>query len=229
MNIKTNTEHWNEFKRLLKVIGYSEIGIAVISIVLIYPIINTLMWLFKIKTYNFSMFAELDIQATVFMTTFIILSIWNILTQLSIFIRNKEFIIKTLLILTTLTSSFLLTLVYLMPIILKSMMEYSTGIPMFSTTDVIKNSIMISLVMTAGISFVFLIPLIHKFIIDLSFIRKARPILYFILIILAAIITPTGDAFTMMATFIPMSIGTEIGLYQCKPYNTVENVKKNGI
>ena len=214
--VQTNSEHWNEFKGLLKRIGYTEIGIAIISIILIYPILNLLMFLFKIKTYNFTMFAELDIQMTVFMTTFVILSVWNVLTQLSIFIKNKEFIIKSIIILLTLTSSFILTLVYLMPIILNQMMEYSTGIPMFSTLDVIKNSLIISLLITLGISFVFLIPAIHKYIYDLSFIQKARPMLYIILIIASMVITPTGDAFTMMATLVPMSLGTEIGLYQCK-------------
>jgi Sec-independent protein secretion pathway component TatC len=162
------------------------------------------------------MFAEFDIQVTVFMTTFIILSIWNILTQISIFIKNKEFIIKSLLLLVSLTSAFILTLVYLMPMILKQMMEYSTGVPMFSTLDVIKNSLIISLLITLGISLIFLIPFIHTYIYDLSFIQKARPILYIILIIVSMVITPTGDAFTMMATLVPMSLGTEIGLYQCK-------------
>ena len=216
LNLKSNSEHWNEFKGLLKIIGYSEIIVFIVSITLIYPILNTLMWLFNVETYNFTMFAELDIQATICITTFIILSIWNILTQLSIFIKNKEFVIKSLVILTTLTSAFILTLVYLMPIILKQMMEYSTGIAMFSTVDVIKNSIIISLLITAGISFIFIIPVIHKYIIDLSFIQKARPMLYIILVIASMVITPTGDAFTMMATLVPLSLGTEIGLAQCK-------------
>jgi hypothetical protein len=215
-NRKSSSEHWKEFKILLKSIGYTEIVIAIISIALIYPILNVLIYLFQIKTYNFTMFAEFDIQLSIFMTVFLILSIWNILTQLSIFIKNKEFTIKIILILLTLTSAFILTLVYLMPKILKQMMEYSTGIPMFSTLDVIKNSIIISLLITLGIGLMFLIPLIHKYIIDLSFIQKARPMLYIILIITSMVITPTGDAFTMMATLVPMSIGTEIGLYQCK-------------
>ena len=214
--LKTNEEHWKEFKGLLRNIGYAEIIIAIVSIALIYPILNILMSLFKIKTYNFTMFTEFDIQITVLMTTFIILSVWNILIQLSNYIKNKEFTIKSTLILLTLTSSFILTLVYLMPIILKQMMEYSTGIPMFSTLDVIKNSLIISLLMTAGISFIFIIPAIHKYVYDLSFIQKARPMLYIILIIVSMVITPTGDAFTMMATLVPMSLGTEIGLYQCK-------------
>ena len=66
------------------------------------------------------------------------------------------------------------------------------------------------------ISLMFLIPLIHKYVYDLSFMQKARVPLYIILIILSMVITPTGDAFTMMATLVPMSVGTEIGLYQCK-------------
>jgi hypothetical protein len=216
MNLKQSTEHLKEFKQTLKNIGYTEIGIAIISLFLIYPILNLMMKLFDITTYNFTMFAEFDVQVTIFMTVFIILSAWNIAGQLCLFIKNKDFIIKVLLILLTLTSSFILTLVYLIPSILKSMMEYSTGVPMFSTLDVIKNSLIISLLITLGISLTFLIPFIHKYIIDLSFIQKTRPMLYIILVIASMVITPTGDAFTMMATLIPMSVGTEIGLYQCK-------------
>jgi len=216
LDLKSNSEHWKEFKILLKSIGYSEIIVFIISLFLIYPILNMMMKLFNITTYNFTMFAEFDIQVTILMTVFIILSIWNIAGQLCLFIKNKDFIIKVLLILLTLTSSFILTLIYLIPSILKSMMEYSTGVPMFSTLDVIKNSMIISLLITAGISFIFIIPLIHKYIIDLSFIQKVRVPLYITMVILSMVITPTGDAFTMMATLVPMSVGTEIGLYQCK-------------
>jgi hypothetical protein len=213
---KTDPEHWNDFKGLLKRLAYIEISLAILSLFLIYPVIHYLKILYNIETYNFSMFSEFNIQATVFFALLIIFTVWNLAIQFSIYLQNIKIAFKIILVTLTLSIGFILSIVYIMPTVIKSMANISSGVPMFATIDVIQNTIIISTVIMAGVSLIFIIPFIHKNIVDLSFIKNHRSILYIFLVIASIVLTPTGDIFTMMATLVPAGICTEIGLLQIR-------------
>jgi len=202
------------FKEYIRIISYIEIALFIVSLFLIYPILNMMVSLFKTNLYNFSMFSEFELQATIFVNIFGLLTLWVLGTAFALFMQEKKLLWNTIKVLGTLTTSYVLCLVFLVPYILNQMALYSTGIAMFSITDVIKNSFIISTIITAGISLMFIIPFIHKNIISLEFITNKRPVLYIVMTILSMILTPTGDAITMLCTLLPAIICMEIGMYK---------------
>jgi Sec-independent protein secretion pathway component TatC len=90
--------------------------------------------------------------------------------------------------------------------------------PWLSLDDYISFTVMVSLVF--GLAFempLVVILLVRVGILKREKLKKFRKYVFFIIVVLAAIITPTPDVMTMMAMAVPMYLLYEIGLALAKP------------
>ncbi|MCA8939257.1 MAG: twin-arginine translocase subunit TatC [Planctomycetes bacterium] len=73
-----------------------------------------------------------------------------------------------------------------------------------------------ALLLVLGVCFqlpIIVAPLVRFGILQREFVGKYRRVIYFIISILAAIITPTGDPLTMMLVAVPLALLMELGLW----------------